>query len=139
MAEVFRMMAGSGIYFFKDCCGAECVLNKKRTSSDEPVRECKLSFLMCSLATSLDRFKGFRGIGLFICSLPRLTPFGAMFDDPISKSAFEANVVTNLLGFDPFVLQNLFALGLKFPIKGGFLHQIITVVRAILGHRQLCC
>jgi len=49
--------------------------------------------------------------------LPALTPFGAMFDDPIRQSPLKTYIATRLLGLDPFVLQDLFTLRLKFPIK----------------------
>ena len=53
--------------------------------------------------------------------LARFTPLGAMLDDPIRQSAFEAYVVTGLFGLDPFVTQNLFPFRLKLAIKRGVL------------------
>ena len=42
-----------------------------------------------------------------------------MFYDPVRQRPLEANVLTLFLGFDPFMLKDLFALGLEFPVKRG--------------------
>ena len=49
--------------------------------------------------------------------LPAATPLGAMFNDPVGQSAFEADVMARLFRLNPFVLEDLIALGLKFAIK----------------------
>jgi len=63
------------------------------------------------------------------CSRPIPSPLGAMVDDPIGQSAFEADVKTSFLGFDPFVLEDLATLGLKFTIQG----RVSNEVAASLG------
>ena len=70
--------------------------------------------------------------------LATLSPFGTMLDNPIGESAFEADIVTDLLGFDPFVLQNLLALGLKFPIQGGIPNQIRRGAWIVRRHKSQC-
>ena len=64
---------------------------------------------------------------LLICRamLPRFTPVGAMLDDPVRQRLFKANVAPGLLGFDPFVLEDFFALGLKLAVKRRVLQKII--------------
>ena len=44
-----------------------------------------------------------------------------MLDDPVRESAFEPDVVTRLLGLNPFVAQNLLAFRLKLAIQRGVL------------------
>jgi hypothetical protein len=44
-------------------------------------------------------------------------PPGAVFNNPIGQSAFKPDIVAGLLGLDPLMLQNLFALSLKFPVE----------------------
>jgi hypothetical protein len=59
--------------------------------------------------------------------LPAPSPFGAMFDNPIGQGAFKADVSAFLFRFDPFMLEDLFALSLKLPIKGGVPHQVVAI------------
>ena len=40
-----------------------------------------------------------------------------MLDDPVGQRPLEADVSAGLFGFNPFVLQNLFPLRLKFPVE----------------------
>ena len=56
--------------------------------------------------------------------LPALAPLGPVLDDPISQRAFEPDITTGFLGFDPLVLQNLLTFRLKFPIKRRVLEQL---------------
>jgi len=56
--------------------------------------------------------------------LARFTPLRAMFDDPIGQGAFEPDIPSNLFGFNPFVLQDLFAFGLKLTVERRILQQI---------------
>lgn len=50
-------------------------------------------------------------------SMLRFTPFGTVFDNLTHQSLLETDVSPHFLGFDPFVFQNLFALGLELAIK----------------------
>jgi hypothetical protein len=52
------------------------------------------------------------------------TPLGAMLDDPVYQRLFKPNVMTGLLGLDPFVLQDFLTFGLKVPVKQRILEQI---------------
>lgn len=52
------------------------------------------------------------------------TPAFAMFANPIEEGAFETDVVTESLGLDPLVLQNLFPLRQELLIKAGLLDEI---------------
>ena len=63
-------------------------------------------------------------------------PLGSMLDDPIGQRPFESDVVADLLGFDPLVLQDLFAFGLKFPVERGISHQISSGSWIIRGHKS---
>jgi hypothetical protein len=58
--------------------------------------------------------------------LPTFPPFGSMFDDPIRQGMFKTDVIARLFRLNPFVLQYLFPLCLKFPIQRGVLNQIIA-------------
>ena len=57
-----------------------------------------------------------------LCGLPALSPAGTVFDDPISQSALEADVVPDFFGLDPFMLQDFLALGLELTVKRGILN-----------------
>ncbi len=59
------------------------------------------------------------------CSSSFFAPLGAVPNPPIYLSEFEPDIVSNFLRFNPFVLQNLFALRLKLPVKRGILQQIV--------------
>jgi hypothetical protein len=96
--------------------------------------ERKIERFKASFATSQDCVKGKglsqclgmmaiarRQIAAAVEDLPALPPFGSVFDDPVGKGLLEANIMTGLLRFDPFMLQNLFALGLELPVKRGVL------------------
>ena len=61
--------------------------------------------------------------------LPGFSPFGPVFDDPIGQGSFEADVPTGFFGLNPFVPQNLFALGLEFAVKRGILQQVVCLSR----------
>ncbi len=63
---------------------------------------------------------------LLSCQLPALTPFGAVLNNPVSQRPLKSDVLAGLFGLNPFVLQNLFALSLKFPIERRILQQIIS-------------
>lgn len=71
-----------------------------------------------SFANSRDRVKGHLGQRrLLMRSLPGFSPLGAVFDNPIGQRALKPDVVSGFLGLDPFVAQNLFALGLELAVK----------------------
>ena len=78
-----------------------------------------------SLATSLGGLKGVAGNLVPSRLLPVFAPLGTVLDDPIRQCALESDVATGLFGFDPFVLQNLFAFRLEFPVKRRVLQQIV--------------
>ena len=64
--------------------------------------------------------------GLICCGgLARFAPRGAMLDDPIRQRLFKADVLSGLFRFNPFVLQNFLALGLKLTVERGVLQQIV--------------
>src|SRR5436190_23075526 len=85
-----------------------------------------------SLATSQDRFKGAenksRGC-LFCASLlhSALPPMGAMFHDPIEERFFKADVLAGFFTLDPFMLQNLFALGQELFVED----RVLIVLRFV--------
>ena len=54
-------------------------------------------------------------------------PLGAVFDDPVSQSPFEADVVAGFFGLDPFMSEDLFALGLKFAVQGRVLDRSLPL------------
>src|SRR5213592_3586040 len=91
---------------------------------------------LVSLATSRDRIKGTKklGGGLFGARLlsSSLSPVGAMFHDPIEQSLFKADVFASFFAFDPFVFQNLGALGKELFIK----NRIFNELRLILLRRR---
>ena len=47
-----------------------------------------------------------------------------MADYPVCESSLKTYVVPSFLGFNPLVLENLFALRLEFPVQCGVLQQI---------------
>jgi len=47
-----------------------------------------------------------------------------MFEDPVCHGSFKPNVMTGLLGLDPFVFQDFFAFGLKLPVQQRLPEQI---------------
>ena len=63
-------------------------------------------------------------------------PLGSMLDDPISERPLESDVIAGLLGFDPLVLQYLFAFGLKFAVKRRVSDQIGSGSWIIRGHKS---
>ena len=73
-------------------------------------------------ATSPGRVKGklrsVRG------QLPGFAPRSAVINDPVGQGAFEADVVTGLLGLDPLVPEYFVPFCLKLAIKRGVLQQI---------------
>src|SRR5438046_570330 len=87
-----------------------------------------------SLAASLGGLQGaVPEQGLAFRSFPALAPVGAVLDDPVGQRPFKADVVTGFFRFDPFVLKNLFAFGLKRSVKIGVLEELVR------GHRVFSC
>ena len=89
-------------------------------------RRGKVCVHRASLAASQGRLKGAiqSRKSVLIGCLPGLAPFGAVFDDPIRKRPFEADIVSGFFRLDPLVLENLFALSLKLAVKRGILQHI---------------
>ena len=56
--------------------------------------------------------------------VPGLAPLGTVFDDPVRQRLLEADVVSRLLGFDPFVAKNLLSLRLELAVERGVLEQV---------------
>ena len=54
------------------------------------------------------------------CRPPALT----VLANPIEQRTFEADVITQPLGLEPFVLQDFFPLGEKFLIETGLFHKL---------------
>ena len=52
-----------------------------------------------------------------------------MFKDPVEQSFFKADVMAGLFAFEPFVTEDLFALGDKLLVKERFFHEIGAIVR----------
>ncbi len=50
-------------------------------------------------------------------SLATSAPFGTMLDDPVGEGPLKSNIVTSLLGFDPFVLKDLFPFRLELAVE----------------------
>jgi hypothetical protein len=65
-----------------------------------------------------------RLVSRWLCALTGFAPLGAMADDPVRERTLKADIVTGLLGLDPLVFENLFALRLEFPVQRGVLQQI---------------
>lgn len=63
------------------------------------------------------------GLGLVLSALARIPPTGAVVSDPIHQGGVEAHVKTGLFRFQPFVPENLFPLGEKFPIQRRIVQQ----------------
>src|SRR6266566_906020 len=116
-AAASRMMVGSGIKKSNGLAGRTNSMDRNAVSHH-------------SFATSPDRLKGSRRgsvalVARRLLRLPFLTPLGAVFDNPICQRPFKSDVVTNLLGLDPFVLENFLPLGLKLAIEIGVFHQVV--------------
>src|SRR6516164_7648420 len=89
-----------------------------------------LVFSCVSLATSRDRVKRKKlGGGLFGARLPSssLPPIGAMFHDPIKQGSLEADVSPGFFALDPFMLQNLRALGEELLVERRILDELSLV------------
>ena len=65
-------------------------------------------------------------------------PLGSILDDPISERPLKADVIPGLFGFDPLMLEDLFAFGLKLAVKRGVSHQISSGSWIIRGHKSQC-
>src|SRR5438552_17192953 len=84
-----------------------------------------------SLATSRDRVKRKKlGGGLFGARLlsSSLTPVGAMFHDPIKQGSLKADVFPGFFAFNPFMLQNLRALGEELLVECRILDELSLIV-----------
>src|SRR5579885_1386422 len=77
-----------------------------------------------SFAASPGGVKGTTGL-IVAAGLTGLAPGGTVLDDPIRQRPLKADVVTGLLRFDPFMLQNFLALSQKLAIQRGILQQIV--------------
>ena len=64
-------------------------------------------------------------VGLGLLRLPGLAPLGTILDNPVSQCPLEPNIITGLFRLDPFVFQNLFALGLKLAVERGIFYKIV--------------
>src|SRR5204863_5664594 len=84
-----------------------------------------------SVATSRDRFKGVQnlGSGLFGARLlsSSLAPVGTMFHDPIEQSSLKADVFAGFFAFNPFMLQNLRALGEELLVERRILDELSLI------------
>ena len=83
---------------------------------------------MLSLGTSRGDLKGaITELGALRTTgyLPAFAPLRAMLDNPIGQSPLKTNVAPGLLRFDPFVFEDLFALGLEFPIERRVFEQVV--------------
>ena len=56
-------------------------------------------------------------VGLGLLRLPGFAPLGTILDNPVRQRPLKPDIVAGLLRLDPFVLQNLLALGLKLAIE----------------------
>src|SRR5437870_7813955 len=87
---------------------------------------------LVSLATSQDRIKGTKKLegGLFGARLlsSSLTPVGAMFHDPIKQGSLKADVFPGFFAFNPFMLQNLRALGEELLVECRILDELSLIV-----------
>lgn len=67
--------------------------------------------------------------------MPMFAPAGAVFDDPIGQGLLETDVASEFFRFDPFVPEDLIALGLEFFIQSRVAKQVISAgVVVILRH-----
>jgi len=64
------------------------------------------------------------------------SPTGPVSHDPVQQGLLKSNVVTQLLALDPFMLQDLFPLCQKLPVKRGVL-EVIFRIRGRLRHDEL--
>src|SRR5678809_1741657 len=62
-------------------------------------------------------------------SLPLCPPGGTVLKNPVEQSFFKTDVMAGLLALQPFVSEDLFALGNKLLIKERFLDEIRAIVR----------
>lgn len=58
-----------------------------------------------------------------------------MLDDPVGQSVLKPDIIACLLRLNPFVLHNLLALGLKFPIERRVFYQIMVAGHSALARR----
>jgi hypothetical protein len=68
-----------------------------------------------------------RSSGLRLTSefpLSFIPPVRPMFQDPIEERLFEADIAAGFFTLDPFVFQNLFALGEELFVEHGILHEL---------------
>ena len=84
-----------------------------------------------SFATSQDRVKGGggeSGIGaLRLASefpLALVAPVRSMFQNPIEERLFKADITAGFFALDPFVFQNLFALGKELLVENRVLNEL---------------
>jgi len=56
--------------------------------------------------------------------LALVAPIRSMFQDPIEERLFKADIAPGFLALDPFVFQNLFALGEELLVEDGVLHEL---------------
>jgi hypothetical protein len=99
---------------------------KNRESLPSGGADSRFSFgFHFSFITSQGDVKGtdlFRSIGRG--GLSGFAPLGAMLDDPVGERTLETDVVTGLLGLDPFVAQDFLAFRLKLAVKRRVFEQI---------------
>src|SRR5690348_13193675 len=83
-----------------------------------------------SLVTSRDPVKGKKlGGGLFGARLlsSSLSPIGTMFHDPIKQGSFNADIFAGFFAFNPFMLQNLRALGEELLVECRILDELSLI------------
>ena len=90
-----------------------------------PVRQIKSTVLgMRSFAISQDYVKG--RVRFSSGGLAALPPFGSMSDDPVGQCPLKSDVMSRLLRFNPFMLQNLVAFRLEFAIERRVFQQFVA-------------
>jgi hypothetical protein len=64
--------------------------------------------------------------------LSRSAPLSTVPRDPVDQRSLESDVVTDLLGFQPLMPQDLGFLGLKLPVKSGGCQRVKGLMEMFL-------
>lgn len=67
------------------------------------------------------------------CEMAFLAPCGAVFDDPVEKGAFEADIMSGPFAFDPFMAEDFLAFGKKFFVEDRVLDKIRIAFGRVYG------
>jgi hypothetical protein len=78
------------------------------------------------LVTFTGHIKG-TTLSAFRLSLPAFPPSRSMLHYPIEEGSFKADIITGFFALNPFVAEDLFALGQELLIKHRILYQLCGI------------